>query len=207
MEIAASSVYIGDQAFLEATEYQIPTSSSLESMSNLVRSGGEHLKRLYNVSVDEVCNQISNFRDSAVGRKLLGAKHVIDNVTNSDNIRTFTTFEELYGAPLTQLKYLAVAPGIQKYVKKGLVQGYSERFFNRYEDVPLEENPDYQRIYSSMGVEKEDSVEFINYANNYDFDDIEFSTEQKISMINNHEMMKYLLDNDIDCTSEFGDKL
>jgi len=207
VHIAAAQVYTGDSSFLEATEYHMPSTSALEAMSTIVRRGGETLGRIYNLAIDEVCEQITDFRDSKVGRRLMGAKHAIDNVENSNNIRTFKTCEELFGAPLSQLRFLAVAPPIQRYSKKGMIDGYKGRFFNPYKDIPLEENPDYQKVYTTMGVEKDDDIVFVTYANNYDQDDLELSFEQKCSIIDNHQMMKHLIENDVDCTSEYGDKL
>lgn len=207
MQIANATVYTGDASFLEAAEYAVPTTNSLEVMARMVRGSAEQLKNIYNVSVEAACDQITNFRESSIGRRLLGAKHAIDNVSSSINIRTFKTCEELFGAPPTQFRYLSVAPGIQRHVKKELVAGYKGRFFNPYENIPLEENPDFQRVYSTMGVEKDDDIVFVSYANNYDQDDTELSFEQKASMIDNHKFMKLLLDNDIDCTSPYGDKL
>lgn len=207
MDIPNASVRTGNVGFLEAAEYAIPTTNSLESMSQLVMNSAAKLKNVYNMSVDAVCNQIASFRDSSVGRKLLGAKHAMDNVSTSLGIRTFKTCEELFGAPSTHYRFLSIAPGIQRHVKKDLITGYKGRFFNPYENIPLEENPDYQRVYTGMAVEEDNDLVFKTYANNYDQDDSEFSFEQKASMLDNHALMKHLIENDIDCTSLYGDKL
>lgn len=208
MEIASARVYNGDRRLIQASSYQMPSSDSLRDMADLVRRGGQQLKRLYGECADEVSERISNFKDSALGRRLAAAKHRLDDSNSSDTIRRFRTYDELYATPARQVRFLRTAPSIQRHLNKDLLDGYKGRFVNAYADIPLEENPDYQKVYNGVGIETDEGIEFHTYTNNYDQEpEVELDVYQQHAIVENHLMMEHLLECDIDPTSPYGDIL
>ncbi len=145
----AIAIYADDQEF-GVMHYGLPKSDDRAAIRNRMENTARSFGLTGSDTFNRAISRFDSFDFDKLERKVDSLKRKVSHLFDRDVIRPMWKIGQFQQAGPEQQRWLMANERAQKLYEKDMLNGWRESFFNRYEGMYGEDNPDYQEVMNGM---------------------------------------------------------
>jgi len=153
---------------------------------------------------DRVNTQYQAFVDSTIGNRAAAIKNMVNAMWQDDSIRPLTDWGEVQNAPLQMVPYLMANPTVRELYHADRIEGYGDRYLDKYPDSIGRDHYTYRRVTNGM---VQSDGHWNEYYEQLHKDDVILNLIEKTAILSSWETMDDMVDDGLDPTNPWNDPI
>lgn len=157
----AATVLFGGDDVISHMSYGSLSNRAVDYFNEVNQHSSRYLTDMGRRFMERSSSLFQRKSGAEIGRIARSIKEQVTHYWQEDSIRTLQTIEDVQNAPDKMVRWIMANPTIREHYRKGVLDGYSDRYIDHESDVPARERTDYKLIMSGLQID-DHVIEYFN---------------------------------------------